>query len=56
MYDEIRQSPLAEEIKQEYEDAIAEWSEKFRDLQNMYNSVLDQNHQLQSDLDIERRE
>ena len=56
MYNEIRRSPLAEEIKQEYEDAIAEWSEKFQDLQNLYNSVLDSNRDLQNDLDKERRE
>lgn len=56
MYNEIRRSPLAEEIKQEYEDVIAEWSEKFNDLQNLYESALQQNQQLQSDLDLERRE
>lgn len=56
MYNEIRRSPLAEEIKQEYEDAIAEWSEKFQDLQNLYNQVLDSNRDLQNKLDNEKRE
>lgn len=56
MYNEIRRSPLAEEIKQEYEDAIADWSEKFNDLQDLYSSSLEQNRQLQDELEQERRE
>lgn len=56
MYNEIRRSPLAEEIKQEYEDAIADWSDKFNDLQNLYSSSLEQNRQLQDELEQERRE
>ena len=56
MYEEIRRSPLAEEIKREYEDVIAEWSEKFNDLQSLYNASILKNQQLQDELNAERRE
>ena len=56
MYEEIRRSPLAEEIKREYEDVIAEWSEKFNDLQALYNASILKNQQLQDELNAERRE
>ena len=56
MYEEIRRSPLAEEIKREYEDVIAEWSEKFNDLQELYNASILKNQQLQDELNAERRE
>ena len=42
MYVEIRDSPLAAEIKQQYEDTIADWKDKFADLQRKYNSSLDE--------------
>ena len=41
MYVEIRDSPLAAEIKQQYEDTIADWKGKFADLQRKYDSSLD---------------
>ena len=42
MYTEIRDSPLAAEIKQEYENTIADWKQKYADLQKQYNNALDE--------------
>ena len=42
MYTEIRDSPLAAESKQEYENTIADWKQKYADLQKQYNNALDE--------------
>ena len=55
MYNEIRESPLAEEIKQQYEDAIAEWSDRFNELQSLYNQLQNENDSLQDELDHQKQ-
>ncbi len=55
MYNEIRESPLAEEIKQQYEDAIAEWSDRFSELQSLYNQLQSENDSLHDELDHQKQ-
>ena len=49
MYTEIRNSPIAAEIKQEYENTILDWKQKYADLQTQYNDALDEIDSLHSE-------
>lgn len=55
-YEEIRNSPLASQIKRDYEDRLEKWSEKYEDLQADYSQLKEDNYALQSDLSALQRE
>ena len=56
MYEEIRDSPLAAEIKKDYEDRIDEWNEKYDDLNADYQQLEEDNHALQAEISALQRE
>lgn len=56
MYNEIRASPLAAEIKQQYEDAIAEWSDRFSELQALYEQSQEDNDALRDEINHQKQE
>ena len=56
MYEDIRDSPLAAEMKKDYEDRLDEWNEKYDDLNADYQQLEDDNRALRSDIDALQRE
>ena len=56
MYDEIRVSPLAVQLKKDYEDQIARLHDKLDDLQTDYDHVCQENKDLVSELNSLQQE